>query len=133
MRSAHFTESELSCHHCGANECTQELVDALEALRLVIGLPIKINDAYRCPTHNAAVGGVSTSYHIVGMAADIEVEGMTPEQLYREALKIPAFRGIGVSVGRYIHVDVRQYHARWCYSSAGKECPWNPALEGAAA
>lgn len=43
----------------------------LEPLRKEIGLPIKINSGYRSVKVNAAVGGVSTSAHVFGYAADI--------------------------------------------------------------
>lgn len=127
--SAHFTAAELSCHH-RVNLCTQELVDALEELRAIVG-PIKVNDATRCEKCNAAVGGAKNSQHMLGLAADIQVAGMTAAELYRAALKVPAFRygGIGVSIGSYIHVDVRPKLTRWTYDIHGKESPWNRALD----
>lgn len=45
--------------------------DVLEPARDAMGWPIKINDAYRPPAHNAEVGGVSTSDHLTGSAADV--------------------------------------------------------------
>lgn len=39
-----------------------------------------LNDAYRCPQVNAAVGGVATSYHQRGLAIDIHPgPGFTPQ------------------------------------------------------
>jgi uncharacterized protein YcbK (DUF882 family) len=127
MKSAHFTDAELACHH-GINRCQRQLVDALEALRKIVG-PIKINDAFRCDECNAKVGGARDSQHRLGMAADIEVAGLTARQLYREVLKIPAFKGIGVSQHRYVHVDTRWKPARWSYNAAGKESPWDASLD----
>ncbi len=136
MHSEHFTESELSCHgrDCcgGANETKQELVDALEALRTEVGLPIQVDDAYRCPIHNKAVGGVPGSQHQMGIAADIKIKGMTAADMYKAALKIPAFANGGIGVAErqgYIHVDTRATIARWCYDSLGKSCAWDPALD----
>ena len=43
--------------------------------------PIIINSAYRSPAVNKAVGGVATSNHLTGCAADIRVAGI--EQLIR--------------------------------------------------
>ena len=43
--------------------------------------PIIINSAYRSPAVNKAVGGVATSNHLTGCAADIHVAGI--EQLIR--------------------------------------------------
>jgi len=45
--------------------------------------PLIINSAYRSPAVNKAVGGVATSNHLTGCAADIRVAGI--EQLIRYA------------------------------------------------
>ena len=51
----------------------QELVtNVLDPLRELYGKPIKINSAFRCPIVNRVVGGVATSEHLKGMAADID-------------------------------------------------------------
>ena len=39
-------------------------------------LPIIVNSAYRSPEVNAKVGGVSSSYHVKGLAADIKCADM---------------------------------------------------------
>ena len=46
--------------------------------------PIIINSGYRSPAVNKAVGGVATSNHLTGCAADIRVANM--EQLIRYAI-----------------------------------------------
>ena len=45
--------------------------------------PIRINSGYRSPQLNRKIGGVPTSNHLTGCAADIKVVGM--EQLLRYA------------------------------------------------
>jgi uncharacterized protein YcbK (DUF882 family) len=123
--SPHFSEIELACHHCGVNECTQSLVDALEAFRAIVGKAVIVSSAYRCPQHNAEAGGAGRSEHVEGLAADIRVEGMTATQMEALARKIPAIRGIGRNDHQqYIHVDVRPTLtlARWCYAPDGKWC-----------
>ena len=45
----------------------------LDPIRAAWGGPISINSGYRCPKLNSAVGGVSTSQHLKGEAADITV------------------------------------------------------------
>lgn len=136
MHSEHFSESELSCHGVaccgGANEVKQELLDALEAFREVVGRPVVMDCAYRCHMHNSAVGGAPGSEHPDGIAADIKVSGMTALEMYRAALKVPAFAngGIGVAENQgYIHVDTRKDKARWCYSISGAWCAWDPAID----
>lgn len=48
--------------------------EILEPLRNQACQPITVNSAYRCKKLNKAIGGVSNSYHIMGMAADIHCE-----------------------------------------------------------
>ena len=55
----------------------------LEVLRERAGTPIRINSGYRSPQLNKKIGGVPTSNHLTGCAADIRVENM--EQLIRYA------------------------------------------------
>ena len=45
----------------------------LDPIREAWGSPITVNSGYRCPVLNKAVGGVSTSQHQKGEAADITV------------------------------------------------------------
>lgn len=123
-QSEHFQDAELACPCCGENYCTEPLVNALEALRAEVGLPITVNSGYRCGAHNAKVGGEPNSYHTRGMAADIRVAGISPAELYEIARRIPAFGGFGVAK-TFLHVDVRTQKARWCYDEHGKQCAWN--------
>lgn len=130
MHSAHFSEAELACHHCGVNGVGQPLLDALEAFRLKVGAPVIVNCAYRCPAHNAAVGGVPNSQHVLGKAADVQVAGKTSRELYELALHISFIRGLGVSDhAGYLHLDVREsiLVSRWCYSDTGGQVPWHEA------
>ncbi|MGH9942840.1 MAG: D-Ala-D-Ala carboxypeptidase family metallohydrolase [Pyrinomonadaceae bacterium] len=48
----------------------QRCEQILEPARAVLG-PLQVNSGYRCPKLNAAVGGSSTSAHMLGYAADI--------------------------------------------------------------
>lgn len=47
------------------------LADFLNEIREEFGEPIVVNSAFRTPVVNHAVGGVSTSLHLQGRAADI--------------------------------------------------------------
>jgi len=55
----------------------------LERIREIVGKPIVINSGYRCEKVNKAIGGVATSQHVKGQAADIRVIGMTIEELFQ--------------------------------------------------
>ena len=107
-------EFKCKCGKCTNNYIDIRLVKGLQALRNLIGKPIIINSATRCKAHNEAVGGVPNSQHVQGRAADIFVEGMTPESLARKAEQIDAFRDGGIGTyGTFVHVDVRGHRARW--------------------
>lgn len=106
----HFTVEEMRCR-CGCGECLvrPELMQALEELRSKGPEPIIVNDGYRCKRHNAEVGGVPLSEHPRGIAADLEIKGLTLQQMYDRAKLVPNFLkgGIGVYDGGFIHVDIR--------------------------
>lgn len=82
----HFTIEELCASDTAkrrniANNPTSDVRDNLTALvdklldpiREAWGGPITVNSGYRCPALNKAVGGVATSQHQKGEAADITV------------------------------------------------------------
>jgi len=53
----------------------QRLVtNVLDPLREMYGKPIKINSGFRSPEVNKAVGGVSTSGHLLGTCADLDCD-----------------------------------------------------------
>ena len=54
----------------------------LDPLREAWGSPIIVTSGYRCPELNARVGGVKTSYHLRGMAADIRPNNGFLYELY---------------------------------------------------
>ena len=111
-----FSRDEFKCRcgKCVGNYVDIRLVKGLQALRDLIGMPIIINSAVRCPEYNKKVGGVKDSQHIKGRAADIRVKGMDPGKVADFAEQIDVFKNGGI--GRYstfTHVDVRGYRARW--------------------
>ncbi len=57
------------------------LAHKLEFIRVLVGKPVNISSGYRCPALNKAVGGAKDSAHVLGLAADINVDGYTPKQL----------------------------------------------------
>ena len=101
--SAHFRLREFECRCCGTVKLSARLVERLEALRARRGAPVLITSGYRCPRHNAAVGGVENSRHMRGTAADIHVE---PDELER---LVELARGLGfveVVRGRKRHLHL---------------------------
>ncbi|MYM66345.1 DUF882 domain-containing protein [Pseudoduganella sp. FT55W] len=57
------------------------LAETLEKVRASVKQPVRVSSAFRSPRLNLAVGGASNSAHMRGLAADINVNGMTPRQL----------------------------------------------------
>lgn len=55
--------------------------NVLDPLRAMIGRPIIITSGYRSKQVNELVGGSKTSQHLTGKAADIHVQGYTPQQM----------------------------------------------------
>ena len=95
----------------------QKLANSLQVLRDYLKRPITINSAYRSPEHNAKIGGVRNSQHVLGRAADITVQGMTTRQVASEIKKLIASGqmlqgGVGV-YPTFVHYDIRKTRARW--------------------
>jgi uncharacterized protein YcbK (DUF882 family) len=59
----------------------------LQPIRDKVGRTIRISSGFRCPTLNRAVGGVESSQHVKGEAADITADGMAPRELYNFIVK----------------------------------------------
>ena len=61
-------------------------VRLLQPLRDVYGESLAINSGFRCPVLNKAVGGVPSSQHLKGQAADVRVRD--PRRLLSELLRL---------------------------------------------
>jgi uncharacterized protein YcbK (DUF882 family) len=95
----------------------QELAANLQALRDEVDRPITVTSGYRSPSHNEAIGGAKHSFHVAGMAADIKVAGMKPQDVRRVILRLidegkMKQGGIGV-YSSWVHYDIRGTEARW--------------------
>ena len=77
MAMEFFRFEEFACKCCGqlppsVRDNVEALVDnVLDPARRAYGGPVSVSSGYRCPRHNAAVGGVSGSQHLRGEAADV--------------------------------------------------------------
>lgn len=54
----------------------------LQPVRNYFNLPVVINSGYRSANLNRAMGGASTSQHLYGQAADIEIPGVSNDLLW---------------------------------------------------
>lgn len=118
--SAHFSLEELvlsqnavrhELDNTPSPECVAQLVRLcnliLEPLRAHLAAPVVISSGYRSPAVNALAGGVATSQHCQGRAADILVPGFTPLEVCRivSSLALP-FEQVIHEFGAWCHVSV---------------------------
>ena len=111
--SANLSRSEFACQRgCGYDTVDADLIRIVQAIRDRFGRRVYVNSGCRCPTHNRSVGGSQKSQHLYGRAADIVVDGVSPEEVadYADTMDVPG-------IGRYetfTHVDSRTVGpARW--------------------
>lgn len=109
----HFKKNEFTCKcGCGMNNISIELVKVLEEIRNHFGQPCTVTSGCRCKTHNARVGGVQGSRHVVGKAADIYVKGVSASTLlaYTKSLvsqgKLRYTYTNNSNMNGVVHVDV---------------------------
>jgi zinc D-Ala-D-Ala carboxypeptidase len=88
------------------------LAELLERIRAHLGTPVTVTSGYRCPSLNRAVGGVTSSDHTYGHAADIVAPGFGSASDVATALApVVSTLGIGqlilegVNGKRWVHVS----------------------------
>ncbi len=115
-----FSAAELRCK-CGCNltRFSPGFLDALQALRDAMGVPLPINSACRCAAHNARVGGHARSLHVgdkpahpTGGTCAVDI-GFPSGHPQRDRLISTAWL-MGWSIGlnsRFVHLDRRTANA----------------------
>ncbi len=98
----------------------EKLVILLQKMRDRFGI-ISISSAYRTPAYNKRVGGVSSSQHLYGLAADVTLSAssrLTEAARYAEKI---GFRGVGLDdrYQRFLHLDTRKNKSFFRYRSDG--------------
>lgn len=89
----------------------------LEQLRAAAGVPLTVTSVYRSPEHNAEVGGVETSQHLTGSAADFVPEGLSPLDFYD---RIRA-SGMGLPSWSQLELDEDNGHVHVGLPIAGRD------------
>ena len=117
-----FTLSEFACKDGSSVILLDyELIEKLQKLRDAVKKPIRITSGYRSAAYNKRCGGIATSNHLIGKAADIKISGMSPLEVAKVADTF-GFLGIGV-YPTFTHVDTQG-------SVNGKKIYWKQNSKG---
>ncbi len=82
--------------------------NVLDPLREAFGAPIYVNSGYRCAALNVLVGGVKTSQHLRGEAADVTAGSRDANiRLWRllKRLRLPVDQAINEHDYAWIHIS----------------------------
>lgn len=106
----YFTREEFACRcgNCGGfpEEPDRILVQLAERTRQHFGKPVLVSSGVRCAVHNAAVGGVSNSRHLLGKAMDFCVQGYAAQPVLAYLQQQPELRYAYAIDGSYVHMDI---------------------------
>ena len=110
----YFKLDEFACPCCKKVMLHPKLLSKLVELRKILERPVMVTSGYRCPKYNQEVGGVISSYHCIGLAADVAVKDIALITLL-EVCENLDFDGIGFYEKKgFLHLDVRPTkRARW--------------------
>ncbi|WP_146347174.1 D-Ala-D-Ala carboxypeptidase family metallohydrolase [Phaeobacter marinintestinus] len=90
---------------------------ALDAVRVKLGQPIAITNAYRAPAYNTCIDGASSSLHMQFNALDFKVRAMSAPAVAMALRWLRDKDGLFVGgIGRYnsfTHIDTRGNNATW--------------------
>lgn len=93
----------------------QTTAEMLERIRNVLNVPVIVTSGYRSPRVNKAVGGVTSSDHLTGQAADIQAPRYGSPYLVASTLApLVSTLGIGqlilegVGSKQWVHVSTRR-------------------------
>jgi len=107
----YFVTREFVCKcGCGLGEndaLPAVLLISLDRIRGGIKMPLRVNSGWRCPAHNAASGGVKTSKHLNGFAADVSAANY--KILLQESMKIAGEFGLKVipyEARKFVHLEL---------------------------
>ena len=112
--SANFRVREFACKD-GSDPVFihTELAEILQKIRNHYKKAVIIVSGYRTPSYNKKCDGASFSQHLYGMAADVMISGVSPEDVAQFVETILKDRG-GIGIySTFTHIDVRTKKSRW--------------------
>lgn len=97
-----------SCGKCGGfpAEPAEKLMRLADKVRGAAGKPMIPTSTVRCKTHNAEVGGVPTSRHLIGHAMDFRIQGMSADQILAIVRTQPEVVYCYAINDRCVHMDI---------------------------
>lgn len=116
MALKYFKLSEFDDAPGTGKNMKKEFLTKLDKARAIADVPFKITSGYRSKETNKRVGGVSTSSHLKGLAADISCKDSSTRQKIVNALIQVGFTRIGIA-DTFIHCDTDKdkQDAIWLY------------------
>ena len=90
----------------------RRVAERLQVVRDFVGKPIAISSGWRSSRVNRAVGGKSKSYHLTGLAVDINIQGLSPAEV-QNILKNWS-GGLGLN-SEFTHLDLRPKREKFTY------------------
>lgn len=97
-------------------------VRKLDDVRRLCGFPLTVHSGFRTPEHNAKVGGVDSSAHTAGFAADIGALSAGAKYVIVKAALAAGFTRIGIG-STFVHLDSSPVHPAnviWIYPTLAK-------------
>ena len=117
--SEHFTLAEMTVSETAARRGIdntpnvetlanlRRLCTFLEHVRLLFDKPIVVSSGYRSSELNRAVGGSRSSVHMQGLAADVNVLGVTPRAFAQRVADSPLmFDQLILEFDQWVHVGL---------------------------
>lgn len=106
----HFTRQEFACRcgSCGGFPAEPEegLLRLADGVRAHFEAPAVVSSGVRCAAHNAAVGGVVGSRHLLGKAMDFRIRGKSAGEVLDYVQRQPGLRYAYAIDRNFIHMDV---------------------------
>lgn len=105
-RWPNFSVHEMACKDAARSIMIHTpSLDNLQRLRTSLGVPLKVNSAYRTREYNAAIGGAAGSMHLAARAYDIDMAGHDPHE-FEAAARKAGFTGFGFyPASNFMHID----------------------------
>jgi len=116
MALKYFKLSEFDDAPGTGKNMKKDFLTKLDKARAIADVPFNITSGYRSKETNKRVGGVSTSSHLKGLAADISCKDSSTRQKIVSALIQAGFTRIGIA-DTFIHCDTDKdkNDAIWLY------------------